>query len=541
MSAPIEPAPPLLGDRSRRPRTHAAADRRLVVLTRHRGGVVRDPRRRRAAAGRPAARRDPGRCLGAVLDTRRHAPRGRTAARRRPRGVAVLVRRRAASTRSSIDENASTELTDRVPGRDRRLAGAASSRRSTTRCRREGWRRSSPTRRRGQQHIDTIIEFADDLDVDGIDLDYEQFAFADGRGTWAATRPNWVAFVTELADALHADDRTLTVSIPPVWGLPAEVIEAARGERGTRRTTVRRRRPSRSRQPRATGSTTTARSRKWSMRSGSWRTTTPSSEAGPIAPIWWVDDAVASTSAVVPEEYHDKLVLGVARTAANWVGVDRRASALPRPRGGPTCSPARCSDLAELVASGTPVFDAATPASGRSPTRSPSTTATTSCVQSRQVHWVDAEGAAARAEIARRAGLGRCRRCGRSATRTTRCGTRVVAASRDPLAAESARADAAHARAAKELRNAATARWSPMPDCRRCAATDLLSTLMVGARSCSPPADPRWPRRTPPDPPRRRRHRRHATPPPKRPPRVGHVDRRAPPPAAAPSRRMRPS
>ena len=29
-----------------------------------------------------------------------------------------------------------------------------------------------------------------------------------------------------------------------------------------------------------------------------------------------------------------------------------------------------------------------------------------SCVQNRQVHWVDAEGAAARAELARRAGWG---------------------------------------------------------------------------------------------------------------------------------------
>ena len=66
-------------------------------------------------------------------------------------------------------------------------------------------------------HVDTIVEFADDGDFDGIDLDYEQFAFADGRDTWQATRPNWVAFVTELADRLHADGRTLTVSIPPLY------------------------------------------------------------------------------------------------------------------------------------------------------------------------------------------------------------------------------------------------------------------------------------------------------------------------------------
>jgi spore germination protein YaaH len=67
------------------------------------------------------------------------------------------------------------------------------------------------------QHVDTIRSFAADLDVAGIDIDYEQFAFADGRDTWATTRPNWVAFIAELGAALRIDNRTLTVSIPPVY------------------------------------------------------------------------------------------------------------------------------------------------------------------------------------------------------------------------------------------------------------------------------------------------------------------------------------
>src|SRR5690606_163611 len=66
-------------------------------------------------------------------------------------------------------------------------------------------------------HVETLVEFARELDADGLDLDYEQFAFADGRASWAATRPNWVAFVEQLATALHADGRTLTVTIPPVY------------------------------------------------------------------------------------------------------------------------------------------------------------------------------------------------------------------------------------------------------------------------------------------------------------------------------------
>jgi hypothetical protein len=83
---------------------------------------------------------------------------------------------------------------------------------------------ANPTTR--ARHVDAVVAFAEQLDADGIDLDYEQFAFADGSSTWEATRPNWVAFVTDLAAALHDDGRTLTVSIPPVYD------PAVSGERG---------------------------------------------------------------------------------------------------------------------------------------------------------------------------------------------------------------------------------------------------------------------------------------------------------------------
>ena len=50
---------------------------------------------------------------------------------------------------------------------------------------------------------------------DGIDLDYEVFAFSDGSSSWAATQPNWTAFVTELGAALKAQGKLLAVTIPP--------------------------------------------------------------------------------------------------------------------------------------------------------------------------------------------------------------------------------------------------------------------------------------------------------------------------------------
>ncbi len=51
---------------------------------------------------------------------------------------------------------------------------------------------------------------------DGIDLDYENFAFTDGSSTWATTQPAWVQFVADLRAALPAG-KVLSVTIPPTW------------------------------------------------------------------------------------------------------------------------------------------------------------------------------------------------------------------------------------------------------------------------------------------------------------------------------------
>ena len=54
-------------------------------------------------------------------------------------------------------------------------------------------------------------------EIDGVDLDYEGFAFTDGHASWATTQPLWDAFVTELATALHNNGKLLSVTIPPTW------------------------------------------------------------------------------------------------------------------------------------------------------------------------------------------------------------------------------------------------------------------------------------------------------------------------------------
>ncbi len=51
----------------------------------------------------------------------------------------------------------------------------------------------------------------------GLDLDFEKFAFSDGRSTWSSTRPSWVAFVAALSGALHAEGKLLSVTTPPIY------------------------------------------------------------------------------------------------------------------------------------------------------------------------------------------------------------------------------------------------------------------------------------------------------------------------------------
>jgi spore germination protein YaaH len=65
------------------------------------------------------------------------------------------------------------------------------------------------------QHVADLVNLVMANGYDGIDLDYEGFAFSDGSSSWAATQPNWTAFVIELGAALDAQGKLLSVTIPP--------------------------------------------------------------------------------------------------------------------------------------------------------------------------------------------------------------------------------------------------------------------------------------------------------------------------------------
>jgi len=65
--------------------------------------------------------------------------------------------------------------------------------------------------------VNTIVDLVVKNNFDGIDLDYEGFAFVDENSTWSKTAPRWVALVKELSVALHAKNKLLSVSTPYLY------------------------------------------------------------------------------------------------------------------------------------------------------------------------------------------------------------------------------------------------------------------------------------------------------------------------------------
>jgi HAD superfamily hydrolase (TIGR01509 family) len=227
-------------------------------------------------------------------------------------------------------------------------------------------------------HVDAIVAFAAEGRFAGVDLDYERFAFADARDTWATTSRNWVAFITALAERLHADGRTLTVSVPPIY-------DAGR----------------------------TDRSGYWvydyaaiaplvdSIRVMAYDYSTASSDPGPIAPLEWVQRIVAGTTAAVDDP--SKLVLGVPLYGYNWptaTSGDCPDGATP----GVTTVTDRTVDELASNRGATPAYDVET-GEWSFTYELEFDDGTTSCTQRRQVNYVDVDGVEQRIQLALQAGF----------------------------------------------------------------------------------------------------------------------------------------
>jgi hypothetical protein len=67
--------------------------------------------------------------------------------------------------------------------------------------------------------IKSIMDLVTSKNFDGIDLDFEGFAFVDGTASWPTTKPNWVLLVKELSEALRVKGKILSVTVPVHFAL----------------------------------------------------------------------------------------------------------------------------------------------------------------------------------------------------------------------------------------------------------------------------------------------------------------------------------
>ena len=328
--------------------------------------------------------------MGAVLDARDDAPAAVDADRVDARGVAVLVTATGATT-ISIEPEASVELTDSSSRSPATLTCRSSRRSRTGWGTRDGGGAGRPgdagRARRRDRHVRRrrrLRRYRSRL---------RSFAYIDGRDTWETTRPNWVAFVTALAERLHADGRTLTVSIPPLYDADETADTGLLGLR-----------------PRC--------DRRGGRPDQDHGVRLLHGRARPDRPLAWVEQAVEGTKKAVAD--HSKLVLGVPTYGYNWVVAT--AGTCPPIAEGRTGVTARSVD--DLIArrGATPVRDVAS-GEWTFTYELEVTDGATTCTQTREVHYVDADGARARIDLARDAGSAAWR-CGRSATRPMARGSR---------------------------------------------------------------------------------------------------------------------
>lgn len=138
--------------------------------------------------------------------------------------------------------------------------------------------------------VKAINDLVIQRNFDGIDLDFEGFAFVDGNNSWDKTKPNWVAFVKLLSSTLKASGKSLSMTTP-------YLLDPASGKRG--------------------------------YYVYAWAEIAPFidrlrimtydfsvSKPGPIGPIGWTEDTVRYAVSIMPAS---KVFVGLAGYGRDWV------------------------------------------------------------------------------------------------------------------------------------------------------------------------------------------------------------------------------
>ena len=149
--------------------------------------------------------------------------------------------------------------------------------------------------------VQTITNFVTSNNFDGIDLDFENFAYVDGSASLPTTQVRFAAFMKALAASLHAQGKLLSLTAPPSF-------DPASGKKGywvyswpDLGTTIDRLR----------------------IMTYDYSTANP----GPIGPITWVEQTVQYAISVMPAS---KVYIGLPGYGRDWVtGVQGICPSLP--------------------------------------------------------------------------------------------------------------------------------------------------------------------------------------------------------------------
>lgn len=138
--------------------------------------------------------------------------------------------------------------------------------------------------------VNTIVNLVLANKFDGIDLDFENFAYVDPISSWSTTETRWIQFLADLSTALHAQGKILSITTPPLF-------DPASGKKGYYLYA-------------------------WSQVANfidqlhimayDYSTTTP----GPIGPLQWTINAVKYAVSVIPAS---KIFIGIPGYGRDWV------------------------------------------------------------------------------------------------------------------------------------------------------------------------------------------------------------------------------
>lgn len=155
-------------------------------------------------------------------------------------------------------------------------------------------------RNKGQRNalIDLLVQRTRAVGADGLDLDWENFAFNDGSGTWSSTRRVLNPTVRRLAKKLHNHDKLLSVTVP-VGAAPLTASGAPRLGGGYSVFDWKR---------------LAAAADRLNLMTYDYSFSSP----GPIGPQYWVKQAVTAATRSVAAADRRKIVVGVPLYGKSW-------------------------------------------------------------------------------------------------------------------------------------------------------------------------------------------------------------------------------